>query len=462
MTEHPRRRYLQLFTAVATATLSGCSSGDDSTDTATTQDTATDTATPTRPASGTATSTPDFTAAEAWSVDRLSGQVDTLLLPEVGPIDDPAGPLYAATQAGEVARIAPPGGRHEWTVAMRGEELGYPPLAPVGDAVYAVSETFTDQRLANHVEALDPATGDARWTFEDRAFLRVLGVVDDLVVLAGEYILAHPEEIGPEEPIRGDGTIYGLDRATGEERWTVDVPGLRGTDVADHGVYALESPDDGAHQLSLRAVEVDGTERWRVDTGTVEPGAPLAADDLLLAGAAAGGDAERGAVGRYDPADGSLMWTAGDWERGPDELALQDGIIHAGSRPFLALGHQGFERYRVQGFGVPEVPATPESLYNGAGSHIPAVDRDVGEIRWRYRPEDYEYTHIRAVLADHVAVDRGIGPDSEVVLLGETSGEVVGTFETPGHYWGMVGAGRRLFAGVDSDVVAYDITVDAD
>jgi hypothetical protein len=61
------------------------------------------------------------------------------------------------------------------------------------------------------------------------------------------------------------------------------------------------------------------------------------------------------------------------------------------------------------------------------------------------------------VSSDHVAVDRGIGADREVVLLGETDGEVVGTFRTPQPYRGAVGAGRHLFLGVGDDVVAYDL-----
>lgn len=481
MPEVPRRRFLHVCGAAVTASIAGCPSGDSSTPNATFTDsdaeTATSTATPgqtvTNPPTETTTDTTtqtarspsEFTAAKTWTMGQLSGRVDTLLLPEVGPTDDPAGPLYAATQAGEIARIDSREGHHEWTVTVRGEAVRDRVLAPVGEAIYAISETFTDEQLATHVEALDPATGDTRWLFEDRAFLRVLGVVDDLVVLAGEYILDHPDEIGPEKAIRGDGRLYGLDRATGEERWTVDVPELDGADVASHGVYALErqdyepTGDPTRLLLSLHAIDRDGTERWTADTGAINPRTPLATDDLLLAGAGTSDDIKQGAVGRYDPADGSLLWTAGDWASGPNDLALQDGTIHASHRRegFLAIAPDGSERFRVRRFLVPEVPATPETLYNGGGSHISAVDRDAGEIRWRYHPEEYKYTHIRAVLADHVAVDRGIGTDREVVFVGETTGEVIGTFETPEYYVGTVGAGRRLFAGVESDIVAYDI-----
>ena len=47
-----------------------------------------------------------------------------------------------------------------------------------------------------------------------------------------------------------------------------------------------------------------------------------------------------------------------------------------------------------------------------------------------------------------------------MVVLGEAAGEGRGTFETPGPYLGTAGAGNRLFAGVGSDVIAYDITDD--
>ena len=463
MSTGSRRQFLQLCGAAAVASLAGCAGGDDPAETTTPTDRPVETpGTTTASSSGTVKSTEaaaEFGAADAWTVDRLSGRVDTLLLPDSGPTDDPAGPLYAATEAREIARITAQDGRLEWTVTARGDEERDPDLTVTGQTVYAVSETFGDETLATYVEALEPTTGDVRWTFEEGFFLRVAGVLEDLVVLAGEKIARHPKEVGPNQSPRGDGRLYGLDRATGEERWHVDVPELRGADVASHGVYAVERPDRDTNHLRLHAVDPDGTERWSVDTGTITPLAPLAHESILLAGAGAEGT-EGGGVGRYDPADGSVLWTAGDWERGPRDLGLQDGMVHAGNRPFLALDRDGDEQFRVQYFGVPEVPATPETLYNDGGTQVPAVDRESGVVRWRYRPDDYEYTHLRAVLADHVAVDRGIGSDHELVILGESDGEIRGTFETPDSYLGTVGAGNRLFAGVGSDIVAYDITDD--
>lgn len=464
MSTGPRRQFLQLCGAAAVASLAGCAGGDDPAETATPTDTPVDTpGATTEPTTETPTSraTPaaEFVAGDAWAIDRLSGRVDTLLLPEAGPTDEPAGPLYAATEAREVARITAQDGRLKWSLTARGDEERDPDLTVTEEAVYAVSETFTDETLASYVEALEPTTGDVRWTFEEGFFLRVLGVVDDVLVLAGEEIARNPDETGPNRSPRGEGRLYGVDRATGEERWCVGVPELRGADVAGHGVYALERSDRDTNNLRLHAVDPDGTRRWSVDTGTITPLVPLAEEGILLAGAGAEGT-ERGGVGRYDPADGSLLWTTGDWERGPRDLGLQDGMVHAGTGPFLALDRDGDEQFRVPRFSVPEVPATPETLYNDGGTQVPAVDRASGAVRWRYRPADYQYTHLRAVLADYVAVDRGIGPDRELVVLGEADGELRGTFQTPGTYLGTVGAGNRLFAGVESDVIAYDITDD--
>lgn len=458
-----RRRALQLCGAVLTAGLAGCQTSRRTTDTTTATDPPTATAAAPATATGTPTPTetrsptPEPTATTAWTVDRLSGAVDRLLLPAAGPTDPPAGPLYAATDAGELARIDPADGRLAWTIETRGAEPAAPELTPTGAGLYAVSETYTDDRLATHVQAIDPA-GTVQWTFDDRAFLRVLGHAHDLVVLAGEYIAEHPETIGPNESPRGDGRLYGIDRATGEQRWRVDIPALHGADVATHGAYALEFQTQDFHRLTLHAFGLGGTQRWQVDTGLPEPGRPLATTDLLLAGAGTADQTDRGGVGCYDPVDGTLLWTVGNWERGPHDLAVAEDTIHAGSRPFLALDHEGNERYRVQQFSVPQVPATPETLYNDGGTQIPAVDRAAGELRWRYRPADYEYTHLRAVLADHVAVDHGIGPDQEVILLDEASGEIVGRFRTAEPYQELVGAGDRLFAGIGSHVVALDVS----
>lgn len=465
MSDRTRRQVLRLCGAAAAASLAGCGDGeraDTAAPTATGTDrtttgtpTPTDTATPT--ATATDTRTPEPAAVEAWTATGLSGQVDALSLPRDGPTDEPTGPLYATSGAGEIARLDPAAGRTVWTATARGGEQRSPALVATRSAVYARSESYSEDRLANHVEALDPKRGTVRWAFEDRAFLRVAGVVDDVVVLAGEYIDENPEKIGPNESPRGEGRVYGVDRATGRERWRVTVPGLEGVDVASHGVYALESLREDDYRQTLLAFDADGSDRWTVDTGTVNPRSPVATDDLLLAGAPFA--PERGAVGRYDPTDGTRLWAAGHWDRGPDDVAVDDGVVHAGAGPFLALDPDGTERYRVGPFGVPEVPTTPETLYDAGGDTARAVDRQAGEIRWRYRPENFEYTHIRAVLADHLAVDRGIGADRTVVLLGEPSGDVVGRFDTPGDYLGAVGAGRRLILGVDSDVVAYDVTV---
>jgi outer membrane protein assembly factor BamB len=465
MPSSSRRRLLKLCSVAAVTAVAGCGGTDPAAETV-----VTDTATPTDGTTPTTTTAPDTdtetTNAQvespvnrAWTVDRLSGSVDRLLLPAAGPSDEPSGPLYAATEAGEVARIGPVDGEHRWTTTVRGEAEATPSLFVGPKSLYAVSETITDDRLANHVQALDPATGEVRWTVDQRAFLRVIGTVGDRVVLAGEHIDDHPEEIGPNRSPRGDGRVVAVDRATGEERWRVDVPELRGTDVAEHGVYALETRDHETNQLALHAVDPDGTERWTVDTGTINPGSPLATDDLLLAGASEDDATDRGGVGRYDPDDGSLLWTTGQWERGPGTVEQMGDTIFAGGVPLLAIGRDGTERYSVSFFGDPHRRATPETLYNDGGGQLPALDRASGTVRWRYRPENYEYTHLRAVLADHVAVDRGIGSDREIVLLGEGNGEVVGTFRTSQPYHGAVGAGRRLFLGVGADVVAYDLTV---
>lgn len=465
MPSSSRRRLLRLCSAAAVTAVAGCGGTDPPAETAVTDTrTSTKATTPTTtPEPDTATETTNSQAASpvsrAWSVDRLSGSVDRLLLPTTGPTDEPSGPLYAATEAGEVARIDPVDGEHRWTTTVRGEAEATPSLFVGSKSLYAVSETITDDRLANHVQALDPATGAVRWTVDQRAFLRVIGTVGDRVVLAGEYIKDHPNELGPSQTPRGDGRVVAVDRATGEERWRVNVPDLRGADVAEHGVYALETRDHETNQLALHAVDPDGTERWTVDTGTINPGSPLATDDFLLAGAGGDDRTDRGGVGRYDPDDGSLLWTTGQWERGPGAIRQVDETVFAGGGPLLALDPDGTERYRVPYFGALDVPATPETLYDDGGSEISTVDRQAGKIRWRYRPENYEYTHLRAVLADHVAVDRGIGEDRGVVLLGEDSGDVVGTFRTSEPYRGAIGVGERLFLGVGADVIAYDLTV---
>lgn len=464
MSDVPRRRFLQTI-GTALAIGAGCGDARRSTRTSTSgavSETPLETSRPastptyTEPQTASPSATPDPAAEELWTAGDFSGRVKTLQLPEVGPAEEPAGPLYVTTNTGEMARIEPIEGRTRWSSTIQGEEEEAPPLLPAGDNLYAIGETYTEERLANHVEALDPTTGERRWVFGDRSFLEVLGVVKETVVLSGYYIEKSPYEIGPEESPRGDGILIGADRNTGEERWRVTVPNLHGADIASHGVYALEWYEPRTYLLTLHAFDIDGTERWSIDTGTGGPTAPLATDDLLLAGAGPDDDTRRGGVGRYDPGDGSDIWTAGNWGRGPEDLALQDDSVLAGDHPLLALDRDGSQRYQLQDLTVPEVPGTSETLYQGA-KPIRAIDRSEGVVRWRYRPVKHDYVHIQTVLADHLAIDHGIGHNYEVVLLDEAEGNVAGTFETPDHYLGMAGAGHRLLIGVGNDVMAYEV-----
>lgn len=112
----PRRQFLQSCGAAVVASLAACAGGDDPDGTTT--------ASPTE----TATPAAEFSAADAWTADRLSGRVNTLLLPGSGPNDDPTGPLYAATGSREVTRLTAPKGRLEWTVTARGDEERDPAL----------------------------------------------------------------------------------------------------------------------------------------------------------------------------------------------------------------------------------------------------------------------------------------------------------------------------------------------
>lgn len=60
-----------------------------------------------------------------------------------------------------------------------------------------------------HVHALDPKTGESRWSFATK------GQVDSSPVIVGDRVY-----VGSS-----DGRIYGLDRKTGEERWQFDAGG---------------------------------------------------------------------------------------------------------------------------------------------------------------------------------------------------------------------------------------------
>lgn len=102
------------------------------------------------------------------------------------------------------------------------------------------------------VYALDRATGDERWTFE-----------------TGGPILRDPTYHRGTVFAGGGDTLYALDAADGSERWTLADAGFAGVTAA-RGDAVVHSGDE-----LLRLGAESGRERWRVDTAPVGVETPV-------------------------------------------------------------------------------------------------------------------------------------------------------------------------------------------
>lgn len=458
MRERPRRRVLQVLGALAAGSVAGCSAVDETAVPAegtTATESPTPTGTPT--AEPTDTPTPEPIATGAWTVDSLDGEVRGLWLPNAPRMPDTTGgPLYAGTTAGTVANVSVATGEVRWRFSVAGElaSSGYPTIRRDGETLLVVSDTRNQETLRNYVERVDPASGDRRWVFEEREFLSPLGVVDDTLYLAGEYIRAPPAELGPNQDPAGEGRLHALDLATGEEQWRTVVPRLINASVADHGIYANVAEDDDYTEFSVVALDRDGTERWRRPGGRYHLPAPVPVVDGVLASAHGDGAA------LFAP-DGTERWRVSGWRGGPSQIAVTSERVYVGSEPLVAVSRSGTERWRVHDYGgivEPIRDGRPRgTLYVEQGRRVGAIDPADGTVRWSYDPENAKYVHARAVVDAGLLVDTGIGRNDGFVLLDEADGEVVGEFTTPEPYWSTVAVASRLFVGADGAVYAFDV-----
>lgn len=463
MHEGSRRSVLQLLGGLTAGSLAGCSAADapadvTTSDTATTAEGATSTAdvtsTGTTTADETETTTTPPVATEAWTVTSFAGEVRELRLATGRRrADSTGGLLYAGTTAGTVAKLGVESGDVRWRFAAAGESSDrVPTVREVGSTLLVVSQTWSEETLRNYVERVDPATGERLWTFAEREFLSPVGVVDDVLYLAGEYIRMPPSELGPNQDPAGEGRLHAVDLATGEERWRVTVPSLADATVADHGLYANVGVADSASEKVV-AYGRDGTERWRVPGGTYFNPGPVAMDDGVLASAY--GDS----AAAFAP-DGTERWRVSRWENGPTQFVATPRRLYVGSEPLVGLSRSGSERWRLDDYGDVVTPVLDgragQTLYAVANDAVDAIDPATGTKRWTFTP-DAKYVYARGVVDAGLVIDTRNSRPRTFTLLDEATGAVRGEFSIGDSYATATAIGSRLFVGATGAVYAVDV-----
>lgn len=268
---------------------------------------------------------------------------------------------------------------------------------PFADEDIAVFTTEFDRRVV----ALDARTGAVRWRFTVAGGPAGLDLPEGNVLGVGGLVVVPAWD------------LYGLDRGTGQVRWTFA--------PADQYPAASSAASDGAviytpGATALFAVDAQtGAQRWRADLGE-RPFAPVVANGVVYVGGRGGirGSDVLGAghVFAIRAADGEVLWKVPvpDQAGGP----WQGGVNRSGA---------------VAG-DVLVIASTNGSVYG--------IERATGEVRWR-RQGSGPY-------------ESGVAMVGGVAVAADLSGEIVGLDPATGALrWRATTGGSSVTQQVTSD-----------
>ncbi|WP_406123631.1 protein kinase domain-containing protein [Streptomyces sp. NBC_00989] len=193
-----------------------------------------------------------------------------------------AGKLLCA-QPGVVFALDPSDGRVLWRHSVATTHRSGPPVLS-GGLVQPSLDT------GRHLEALDPASGKVRWR-------KTVPVYTGLADAGGMLLLTH-----------ADGTVTGVDGASGATKWSNRIPGQQApyftSFTGDSSAYVTSTSDDGAH-TRVTAVDPDtGAVRWDARLkGSLKPVGAAGGSVYLLSVDTVYGATE--AVVRYTPGTGA-------------------------------------------------------------------------------------------------------------------------------------------------------------
>lgn len=190
--------------------------------------------------------------------------------------------VYVVANDGIVRRLDPSEGTATWETPVAEEPMSVELIA-VTNTVYVRSD---------RIHAIDPADGDVRWTHEPEVDLRSgAHFTDDTIVVRDDegfaaisdgderwrvdydelgqgdwhgYAVPRVRAVTPDRVLgRVGNRLHGLDEATGEEQWSIQLGGRQRIDVTGDIVYAVGSEE---HDATLHALGLhDGEQRWERD-----------------------------------------------------------------------------------------------------------------------------------------------------------------------------------------------------
>lgn len=217
------------------------------------------------------------------------------------------------------------------------------------------------------------ASGTERWSSD---FGRLSASSSPAVVDGTVYVTS----FGSEETE----SLYAMDAATGERRWSTRDAGSLSPVVGADRVYT--ATQEGA-VFALAAA--DGTRQWMAAVdGRVTSGPAYAADTVFVATRARDHDAENGFVRGLDARSGDERWTFGTRGTSFSAPAVRNGAVFVPDRPgavYAIDAADGTERWAHQ---TGDDITCPPSVAGGrvfVGSHegrLFALGTDTGEVLW--------------------------------------------------------------------------------
>jgi outer membrane protein assembly factor BamB len=220
--------------------------------------------------------------------------------------------LYVGSGAGEILAVDRGTGRADWRFATSGRVRSSPVVAD--GVVYAGS-------FDGYLYALDARSGTLRWKFATQG----VSIDSDAAGFDRRSVQSSPAVAGDLVVVGcRDGHLYGVDRATGKERWNFDhqVSWVVGS-AAIAGDRAVVGSSDARF---VQAVELStGKELWRARTDSNALSSPAVAGGIAVLGD------DSGAVLAFEAATGREMWRFRTGDAVHSSPLVRDGRVYVGS-----------------------------------------------------------------------------------------------------------------------------------
>jgi len=441
-----RRTLLAGLGAGLTTGLAGCfSNGESSTpgspsDTPTTDD---GTPTPTDGETPTDGGTPAGPVSWTASVDGAAG--DPVHTGATLRSVDGSGPardrwLFVPTEADTLYALDPATGDERWTADL-GKPVRDVVVAPDAGLVvaHAGKQTLGDDHL---VRAFD-AAGTEQWTFPGSADASPWGPLE-LLGADGERVFVASHD---DQPMSSGETLWSLDAASGASTWTSEVGDPHSAAVTDEAVFVA----------SRRAVDAfarpDGDRLWRFS----EEGVEYQFDTLRADGRTAFFATTTGTTAgrtRAIAPDGSHAWQR---PRFTTSVTLADAL-YLGGGPVTAVDPaSGEDRWETQGESfLAGGPVAAGVLYAG-GDGFAAYDTASGDELWTWTADaDIVTAQVATETAVYGATGGGNDSPNVVYARSAADGSERWTFEADGDLSDLV-LGELVYAGsADGTVYGFD------